>query len=346
MNSIIKHKTKAYLILFSLLILFSFKDFYNNKRIVKYNLNINFKNENFIYSKFVENVYSDFEAYEILLDEVLWQRLDQRPALETVETLGYLKNLMLEDKMKRLFLDFLKKQNIQQEKIQVIFNDIVSNMKMNYFITLENGSLRNEIIFKTFYPEYAEKFIEISKKEIDKEINYRLQKIHNTILLKSLNNMKKKVINDTANKIFFIKKILYMRNGENILSNEDNEMLLKLQTLHDEYSKNFIDLNEFFLNNNFSKMIKFFERNKDILEEFYNKPNYSAEIINFNNLISFYEEKITYIQKLKEEKNYALIEKKSNDRFYDLFKIWSDFLMLLLIILIFELILKIKIKKI
>ena len=42
--------------------------------------------------------------------------------------------------------------------------------------------------------------------------------------------------------------------------------------------------------------------------------------------------------------NYASIEKKSDDRFYDLFKIWSDFLMLLFIVFIFELILKIKIK--
>jgi len=340
----IKHKTKVYFILFILLIFFSFKDFYNNKKIIVYNVNLDFRNENLIYSKFLNELYIRSKSHNLILDESLMQRLDQRPAIETIETLGYIKNLLLGDKIKKLFLDYLKEQDIEQEKKQIIFDDIILNMKQNYFITLNNGSLKNEIIFKTFYPEYAERFIEISKKEIDREIYNRLHNAKTTILLLSLEQIKKNLMNDIFNSVDLIKKNLFMRNSEHNLSDIEKEMFKELSDSYDKYLKNLIDTKELFLSNNTYKVIEYIKVNQYIFEKFYNTPNNAAKILHNYGLIMFYEEKIKYIQQLKDQINFASIEKKSDDRFYDLFKIWSDFLMLLFTVFIFELILKIKIK--
>lgn len=347
MNFTIKHKNKVYFILFILLIFFSFKDFYNNKRIIRYNVNLDFKNENLIYSKFQKDLHFKFKSHGLILDQTLMQRLDQRPAIETIEILAYIKNLLLGDKIKKLFLDYLKEQDIEQEKKQIIFNDIILNMKQNYFITLENGSLKNEIIFKTFYPEYAERFIEISKKEIDKQIYNRLQNTKITLLLLSLELMKKEIINDIFRNVDLIKEILFLRNGEDNLSDIEKQIFSELSYSHDKYKKNLIDIDEFFLSNEMHKVLEFIKVNQYIFKNFknfYDTPNYIAKILHNHSLFFFYRDKIKYIQQLKDQMNYASIEKKSDDRFYDLFKIWSDFLMLLFIVFIFELILKIKIK--
>ena len=344
MNFIIKHKTKVYFILFILLIFFSFKDFYNNKKIIVYNVNLDFKNENLIYSKFKKDLLIKSKSYSLILDESLMQRLDQRPAIETIETLGYIKNLLLGDKIKKLFLDYLKEQDIEQKKKQIIFDDIILNMKQNYFITSENGSLKNEIIFKTFYPEYAERFIEISKKEIDREIYIRLQNAKTPLLLSSLEQIKKDLINDIINSVEFIKTILFLTNNKHNLSDIEREMFQELSDSYDKYLKNLIDTKEFFLSNNTYKVLEYIKVNQYIFKKFFNTPNYAAKILHNYSLIIFYEEKIKYIQQLKDQINFTSIEKKSDDRFYDLFKIWSDFLMLLFIVFIFELILKIKIK--
>ena len=221
-------------------------------------------------------------------------------------------------------------------------------MKQNYFITLENGSLVNEIIFKTFYPEYSEKYLNILSKNINGKIKSKLNKIEIEGLNYSLKNLKNYHVTDAISKIRVLRQLMYQENinplRQAYLSTVNANIFERFENILDKNPN--IEIEEILSSDDFISLINFVEENKIFIKKFYNKfdLNFNENLKYKYNLIKFYEDKIKNIEKIKNTKNYIKIEKRSDDRLLDLFDIWSKFLMLVLSLLIIELIIK-KIKK-
>ena len=142
-------------------------------------------------------------------------------------------------------------------------------MKQNYFITLENGSLVNEIIFKTFYPEYSEKYLNILIKNINGKIKSKLNKIEIEGLNYSLKNLKNYHVTDIS-KIRVLRQLMYQENinplRQAYLSTVNANIFERFENILDKNPN--IEIEEILSSDDFISLINFVEENKIFIKNF------------------------------------------------------------------------------
>ena len=197
---------RHYIYLFCLIsvFVFSLNDYFNNKRLVRYTVILNFENEIGEFAELKNNILSNLTP-EIYLDNTFVEKNHYLRLTSTIQNLAFIKNYISSDEFKNYFIKFLENKRFSNDKKEKIVNDIYSGIQINFFVTLESGLLKNEIIFKTFFPEIADEYINLLKKRILNEANKRIENISKKQLDYALKLAKDNIQNKISSIINLIK---------------------------------------------------------------------------------------------------------------------------------------------
>lgn len=310
---------RHYIYLFCLIsvFIFSLNDYFNNKRLVRYSVILDFENEIGEFAKLKNNILSNLSP-EVYLDNTFVEKNHNLRLTSTIQNLAFIKNYISSDEFKKYFIKFLEKKKFSNDKKEKIINDIYSDIQINFFVTLESGLLKNEIIFKTFFPEITDEYINLLKKRILNEANKRIENISK----KQLDYALKLARDNYHNKISSITNLIKInKEAENL-----NNILAPIIILPEGLPFSDAELYQYAI---------FIDRNKKLISNTI-KMDISESFVDQYFLLKFYEKKV--LNSNLNFKNNLIIIKISDTRHYNIYEAWSKLITLIFIFIIFELI--------
>ena len=310
---------RHYIYLFCLIsvFVFSLNDYFNNKRLVRYTVILDFENEIGEFAELKNNILSNLTP-EVYLDNTFVEKNHYLRLTSTIQNLAFIKNYISSDEFKNYFIKFLENKRFSNDKKEKIINDIYSGIQINFFVTLESGLLKNEIIFKTFFPEIADEYINLLKKRILNEANKRIENISK----KQLDYALKLAKDNIQNKISSIINLIKINKEAEYLNN----ILPPITTLTEDSSFSDTELYQYAIFIDSNKKLISSTIKMDIIESFVDQYF----------LFKLYEKKISNSN--FNFKNNLIIIKDSDTRHYNIYEAWSKLITLLFIFITFELI--------
>lgn len=310
---------RHYIYLFCLIsvFVFSLNDYFNNKRLVRYTVILNFENEIGEFAELKNNILSNLTP-EIYLDNTFVEKNHYLRLTSTIQNLAFIKNYISSDEFKNYFIKFLENKRFSNDKKEKIVNDIYSGIQINFFVTLESGLLKNEIIFKTFFPEIADEYINLLKKRILNEANKRIENISK----KQLDYALKLAKDNIQNKISSIINLIKINKEAEYLNN----ILPPIIILTEDSSFSDTELYQYAI---------FIDSNKKLISNTI-KMDITESFVDQYFLFKLYEKKVSNSN--FNFKNNLIIIKESDTRHYNIYEAWSKLITLLFIFITFELI--------
>ena len=310
---------RHYIYLFCLIsvFIFSLNDYFNNKRLVRYTVILDFENEIGEFAELKNNILSNLTP-EIYLDNTFVEKNHNLRLTSTIQNLAFIKNYISSDEFKNYFIKFLENKRFSNDKKEKIINDIYSGIQINFFVTLESGLLKNEIIFKTFFPEITDEYINLLKKRILNEVNKTIENISKKQLDYALKLAKDNIQNKTSSIINLIK---INKEAEYL-----NNILPPIIILPEGSSFSDTELYQYAI---------FIDSNKKLISNTV-KMDITESFVDQYFLFKFYEKKVSNSN--FNFKNNLIITKESDTRHYNIYEAWSKLITLIFIFITFELI--------
>ena len=310
---------RHYIYLFCLIsvFVFSLNDYFNNKRLVRYTVILDFENEIGEFAELKNNILSNLTP-EIYLDNTFVEKNHNLRLTSTIQNLAFIKNYISSDEFKNYFIKFLENKRFSNYKKEKIINDIYSGIQINFLVTLESGLLKNEIIFKTFFPEIADEYINLLKKRILNEVNKTIENISKKQLDYALKLAKDNIQNKTSSIINLIK---INKEAEYL-----NNILPPIIILSEGSSFSDTELYQYAI---------FIDSNKKLISSTV-KMDITESFVDQYFLFKFYEKKVSNSN--FNFKNNLIIIKESDTRHYNIYEAWSKLITLIFIFITFELI--------
>jgi hypothetical protein len=298
---------KRILIYIIFCLIFSFSneivDLKNNKKILTYEIRFNARDFekyafeikrdpfNLIKKNMTDvNFFKDFNEESVIFANHIF--IFFHPHDHSEENIMALTRNYIKSNMKYKFQEFIDEKNFNNVQKNIMLSDFYKNLKLSFLIEKKSGIMTNEIAIKTFAPRIFEEFFLSFTKDI------------NEYLVLSWHLNANKIVLDNI-------KIEFMNKVSESLIELANKNIIFNSTINDTY-KNLENL-DFFESDELIKICKFLDKNH-------------YEIKSPKKFVNDLEKiKKVQIEELFERKqnNFIKFIKKSEDKFIDVYNIWT-----------------------